>query len=162
MVIARREPSSIETSLIRTSLTFTCRVTPVSSAQVVLPIITYSWMKTILARTRCSSFRLHYAMCMRGQRGQCLSLRLCTVSVSFLIHVKCTTSRMMLLDADIVCARARNHFDPMGSIEVGTGDSPTARAAPTIAAYKSAFKPAKAPLANNMVCRVFCPWRHFC
>jgi len=67
----------------------------------------------------------------------------------------------MRLDADIVCARAKNHFDPAGSLEIDTAGSPgTGARSPPIEAYKRAFVPINQRIMDTMV-RSAHPLNHF-
>lgn len=62
----------------------------------------------------------------------------------------------ILIDADIVCARAKNHFDPQAGVELSEDNTPSdperrKESAKTLSYFQKAFK----PLAGNAQRRMY-------
>lgn len=56
------------------------------------------------------------------------------------------------LDADIVCSRAKNHYDPQGTVDFSDSatQADTTQAEGILEAYKRGFKPLHANMASLM------------
>lgn len=101
---------------------------------------------TYPARTTSSHSRSPSVMSTRAPRVPCRSLRPSTVSAQILLHIAppLITACQIFLDADIVCSRAKNHYDPAGNSfdmsETAT-QMDQCQADNSLATYKSGFKP---------------------
>ena len=101
-------------------------------------------------RTDYSSCRTRFVMSMRAQRGPCLSLLRYIVR-----HIHRFSNMLdtnMSLDADIVCARAKNHFDPSSDVnlsetysQIGSRDVDI-----TLESFKKNFKQLAKPAESLM------------
>jgi len=73
-----------------------------------------------------------------------------------LCHVYARSTRSVSIPApvyyaDIVCSRAKNHFDPAGSLDIDTTGSPgTGGRSPPIEVYKRAFVPINNRIMDTM------------
>lgn len=94
-------------------------------------------------RIRCSPYRLHCVTFTRGRRGPCQSLRLFIVSLRLQLLSTEALTFGTCIDADIVCSRAKNHYDPQGTVDFS--DSATqvdaTQADTSLEAYRRGFKP---------------------
>jgi len=65
-------------------------------------------------------------------------------------HSACVFT-LNLTDADIVCARAKNHFDPTGNLSMSdTATQLSGSAAGDLQSYKDAYKQVAGPMARRM------------
>lgn len=137
-------PSSISTS----------RATLGCSGPVVLRITMCYWMRTISRLTVCSSSHLRSVMCMQDLRVPFPFRLLFTVCFILLyILAICMPLTRFTIDADIVCSRAKNHYEPGGKLDIEF-ETPTGSGedrGPTIAQYKSGYKPLHPTTATSMV-----------
>jgi hypothetical protein len=116
------------------------------------PTTTSSTTKTTLSPTTCSPSPLRSAMSMPDRLAQSPSRHLFTVCPGpiFQIHTD------NVYRCDIVCARAKNHFDPQAHVELSEDNTPSdpsrkKESEKTLSYFQKAFK----PLAGNAQRRMY-------
>lgn len=96
-----------------------------------------------------------FALChvyARSTRSVSIPAPVYCMSMSVILYYLLT----MFIDADIVCARAKNHFDPQAGVELSEDNTPSdpdkkKESAKTLSYFQKAFK----PLAGNAQRRMY-------
>ena len=85
---------------------------------------------------------------MPDPHGLCLSQPRCTVSI--ILSSTFDLTNAVIPDADIVCSRAKNHYDPQGSFDFSDSATQADDATTTLENFKRGFKPLHQKMATVM------------